>query len=131
MPTMELGFLARELERSVGPTLMAPTQARELRRVDPTFLDGWLRLGKGHARTKIQPTSAAITFAMIVERRDGRRMVLTGDTAGTLRLTVPTGAPGCASSLVESDDPTEFSTVPFCENFNEECPDVPDPYPYF
>lgn len=127
----EFRFLPVSLERSIGPTMMDPGQARILQHVDVTWLDGWLRRGKGCVRTKVTPNANTVTGAVIAERRDGRRIVVDSDNGGVIRATVGDGVAGCASSLVESDDRTEFPTVPtFCENFNEECPSVPDPTPF-
>jgi hypothetical protein len=88
-------------------------------------------MGKGHARTKVLPTDYTINMLAVAERRDGRRIVIDANTNGTIRATVGTGAAGCPSSMVESDDPTEFTGGTFCENFDEECPSTPDPYPYY
>ena len=131
----ELVLSPRFLERSIEPSLMAPEMMRVAENVDPTHLDGRLRRLEGYARTRISPNTYTINSIEVIQRYDGARMVIYGDTNGSIFLTVPEGTEGCGRSLVEWNDADSFGGsvgAPFTgtavqENFNEETDAVTDP----
>ncbi len=109
-----------QLERSIAPESLAQTMARILQRVDICWLAGRVRRGAGMARTKITPTTSTRTNVGVFQRRDGRRMVVDSGLDGNIRLTVGSGAVGCASSLVEWDDATDYGSAALFDESHEE-----------
>ena len=116
----EIILAPTQLERSVAPESLPPTMGRVLQRCDITWLAGRIRRGAGMARTKITPTTSTRTNTGVFQRRDGRRMIVDSGADGNIRLTIGNGAVGCASSLVEWDDATDYITSAVFDETHEE-----------
>ncbi len=116
---LELDVMPLRLDRSTGALQGDPQSARVLEGVDICWQTGTLRRGPGYVHSKIQGSTYTVTNCAIIERHDGRRIVIDSNTNGDIRITVPSGLPGCASSLAEAEDGDIFTGTAGDESFEE------------
>lgn len=126
MPNLVLGFT--HFDRSVEPTMQPDGSARVLLNVDPTFLDGRMRMGTAPAPTDVANETAGISVinSTRVDRPDGTFMMITSSNNGNIDIYSAVSGVGCAASVVTSELYQDYfpSSTFKLENFNVDTSDV-------
>lgn len=128
MPVLTLNFT--HIDRSFEPTMQPDGAARVILNVDPTWLDGRLRMGLAPAPTDVTNEGAGVTVnnCLRVDRPDGTFMMITSSDNGDIDIFTAVSGQGCAASVVTNELYTDYFVTDELkeENFCEDCGDIDD-----
>ena len=102
-----IDLLPVRVDRARSPHVLPPDVARRLENCDLSWFRGRLRRGAGHARYNVAALSYTARNCFQARARDGRALVLVGDTNGQVLATAGAAAEGPGALWTDAPDDEE------------------------